>query len=982
MTVAPMLLLNIYVSSRPKCERVNMNSKLIKTLMFFKIQNLFARAFVLKSCKNYGTSVLFAALQLWSSHAVAVNTSADISIVGDAVNLQFEGRSDWPYELVRKSSQVEISVPKVDPATRSRLLSWKGPLISKIEIKPGIDDKDTLVFTLAKANVQTFDYLTDQPSRLIVDFFIADESQKKLETAKHQEEASAKKEDPSASRPIVGKAVNTAKAQLQKSNRMPASSELIKDSNSPPSAQQQEKSESSDSMQALSGVFDGNDPNFSRFDIKDYEVKESSIIESQKNIYIRFPMLTMPDESLVKLTDNKPIYEIKPNDTDENKKARLLLTLFNNKRYAVFLRTIDFYRQAFPETKYDEILRYLEADTYFDLSKRDKSLTDFQVAMTKYKSLLMDYPKSPLAERTHLLIGYSYLDRGDLLGALAELQSFVRKYPESEHRHQVSLAIADSYRRLNRYDEAEETLNNIEKDKTAGDFAAAAAYKRADNNFERKEYDRALKDYQENKLKYPSKHGRFPSAIYNSAEAYFWKGEYKKSLDTYREFLQKFPTSTHGGYAMTRIGELLGILGADQQKVVGAYLESIFRYRGSQGAGMANIRLTRSRFADMKTKEIETAMKEIHNFTLTSDLPRIKDFEVIMMSDGFYDRGEYEKSMSQLVEFYQNNPTSTNLEIIKGRIVKTLTRQMKSLVEKEDYLEAFKLYGKNSNSWLKNADRIDLSYYLGKSYEGAGVPAEAAKIYREALNKLYSIEGTIEEKERKVFENLPSRDGLNLRLAAMSEKQGNLVQTGKYISDIRSLDKLSEEERIETVSLSAKVAKAKGDLPTAEKYINELVAKWKGKPEILAPIYLELAQIQSDMKKYADAEVQLSKVVSMAVDTKLVPNELYSKAQELKGDVLLAQGKKDEAISAYKDLLENFEATSQLGSIRYKVGKLLFQQGKLADAEKVWTPLAQKPENKLWAQMAKEQLTHAKWQDDYKKYIDRIPAMSNGKEKK
>ncbi len=963
---------NNCVVSRLKWKRVEMRSKLIKTFMI-SITTKFEYLVTLPtSCKKNGVLLGVGVSLLWSGTTQAAEIRADISLIGDAVNLEFEGRSDWPYDLVRKNNQVEITIPKVDSLTRSRLLSWKGPLISKVEIKPGVDEKDTLVFTLTKSNIQSFDYLTDQPSRLIVDFFTADETPKTADTKSKKVESAnkIKNSDLAISTPL-----------FPKKGRTPASSELLKDDSSGTVTEERDTDKLKDPNQALTGVFDGNDPSFNRFDIKDYEIKESAIIESQENIYIRFPMLTTQDDSLAKLLENKPIYELIPTETDENKKARLLFTLYSNKRYAVFLRTIDFYRQAFPESKYDEILRYMEADIYYELSKRDNSLSDFQVAMTKYKSLLLGYPNSPLAERTHLLIGYSYLERGDILGSLGELESFIRKYPQSPQRFQVTLAIADDYRKLNKYDEAEETLTKLEKDPDAGYYAAAAAYKKADNNIERKEYDKALNDYQVNKKKYPDQHDKYPSAVYNSAEAFFWKGEYKKSLDTYREFLQKYPASSHGGYAMNRIGELLEILGAEKQKVIGAYLETIFRYRGSQGAGIANIRLTRERFPEMKDKEIDTVMKEIHAFVNKSELPLIRDFEVITLSDGFFNRGEYDRALSQLVPFYQENPLSSNLEIIKGRIVKTLTQQMRSLVAKEDYLDAFRLYGKNLTTWLKNADRIDLSYYLGRSYEGAGVPAEAAKIYREALNKLYTIQGTIEEKERRVFEELPAREAINLRLAAMAERQNDLNQTGKYLADIKSTDLLTENERIEMVSLSAKVAKAKGDLLGAEKYILELITKWKGKPEILAPIYLELAQIESDLKKYGEAEIQLAKIVSMAQDTKLVPNDVHAKAAELKGDVLLTQGKKDEAILAYQDLLENFEPSMELGSIRYKVGKLLFEQGKLADAEKVWTPLSQKPANKLWSQMAKEQLTHAKWQDDYKKYIDRIPAMSP-KEKK
>ncbi len=54
--------------------------------------------------------------------------------------------------------------------------------------------------------------------------------------------------------------------------------------------------------------------------------------------------------------------------------------------------------------------------------------------------------------------------------------------------------------------------------------------------------------------------------------------QYGKSLDVYRDFVKKFPSSDHAAFAMTRMGELLEIFGADKSRVMGAYLETYFRY--------------------------------------------------------------------------------------------------------------------------------------------------------------------------------------------------------------------------------------------------------------------------------------------------------------------------------------------------------------------------------------------------------------------
>lgn len=893
---------------------------------------------------------------------------AEITTIGDAINLEFSGRTDWPYEVTRSGNKVTVTVPKIDDKSRSQLISWNGPFVSKIEIKDGPDEKDQVIFHLNSKNVQSFDYLTDQPSRLLVDFFIAEE---KAPTSSKAEE---QKKETANLKPSVAEQ-KTSQILKVKSARSPASKELLKVEGAELPAMDVTNADTN-------GVFDGADPDFARFEMKDYDIDPNAILASQENIYLRFPMLQTKDDSLQLLLKNSPEYEIKSEESDENKKARLLLTLFKNKRYAIFLRTIDFFREAYPESKYDEILRYLEADVYNELWLRDKSLSDFQTAMAKYNALLLDYPESPLAERTQLLVAYSFKEREDVLNALAQLERYKRKYPKSSHRFQVNLAIADCFKKLNKADDSERILKEVEAEGTAGEFGVAAAYRRGDIYIEQRDYEKALQTYSEILKKNPDSAKKFASASFNTAEALFWQGQYKKSLEKFKEFLVRFPTSSHGGFAMTRIGELLEILGADTNKVAGAYLESLFRYRGTPGAGIANIRLTKERMKDMKPKEVEASLKEVSKFVAQSDLPRIRDFEVINVADGFFAAKNYDRALDLYQSFYRGNPTSTNLDFFRNRIVKTISQQLRSKVENGEHVEALRYYANNFENWLKSANRLDVDFAVGNSYESMGSPADAIKFYSAALEKRIALTGKPDENKRVYFENIQSVDSLNLRLAAVHSQNQNMVEASEFLRKIRDSKKLSDKEKVEQVQLEAKVARAKGDLKLAERYMYDLIGRWEGQTEKLAPLYFELAIIQGDLKKQNEAVTSIEKVIELQSKDEKVPEDLVARALQAKGDLLYAAGKKEEAVEAYQSLLERYESNKALGSVRYKVGRIQFDEGKISEAEKTWDVLAQKPENKVWAQMAKEQLTHSKWQDDYKKYIERIPAMSGFKESK
>jgi predicted Zn-dependent protease len=117
--------------------------------------------------------------------------------------------------------------------------------------------------------------------------------------------------------------------------------------------------------------------------------------------------------------------------------------------------------------------------------------------------------------------------------------------------------------------------------------------------------------------------------------------------------------------------------------------------------------------------------------------------------------------------------------------------------------------------------------------------------------------------------------------------------------------------------------------------------------------------------------------LNKALGSTVLKDDLRAKGMELMGDTLIGQNKPMAAVEEYQNLLEQYESKRPLGAVRYKVGKLLFNRGDVKGAENVWGKL-QGGNNEVYWDMAKETLDQSKWQDEYQKYVKRIPAM-NGK---
>ncbi len=99
--------------------------------------------------------------------------------------------------------------------------------------------------------------------------------------------------------------------------RKPAGSEFLEATNLEKRAQAKD-------LRFQQGIFDSEDPDYVRFQIKDHEVREEAIIASRQNIYIRFPILKLEASPLEKLLEEKPEYVIKPGPGRETKEAQLL----------------------------------------------------------------------------------------------------------------------------------------------------------------------------------------------------------------------------------------------------------------------------------------------------------------------------------------------------------------------------------------------------------------------------------------------------------------------------------------------------------------------------------------------------------------------------------------------------------------------------------------------------------------------------------
>lgn len=906
---------------------------------------------------------------------LASAVGANISSNGDTSHVEFFGQNEWVYNLTKKqenkSTYYSIILNKLDPRSLENLKKFKSDIIKKIEvIDNAIDGKQEIKVEVANNSIEVFDYLTDQPYRLIFDFYVNPDAAKS--TLKNDAVPVVKKESKASKQDV--KSENATSLVKDQNNRTIATTDILKIDNAGPLLSFNDEGR---------GLFDGADPNYERFVIKDYEIKPDSILKAKENYYLHFPIVNELPRVFNEMLAAKPIYEFEKKTSSENKEIRLLQTLFEKKRFAVFLKTADWFKEKFPFSEYKEVLEFMIADVYYQMSVESNDFALLEKSIDAYRAAIKKYPKSPLYERTSLLIGYLTLKKGDFLSAIRDFNAHIKNKDIDDgsiSKAYANMSIGICLQNLNRYQEAIDTYVNLENTSVHPLVKAEAAIRIGDVNMISKKYDAAESAYALASKKYPESIAKFPGVTYNRAEALFRTEKYREALDLYKLHLKNFPKEQESPLSLTRVGEILDILGADKSKVIGTFLETYFRYGDSPNGIVARLYLQSSKMRTMKPKEVDSSIKELTTLAEKSTIPNIMLFTSIRAADGYSERKEYQKSIDTLSEFYQKNPLAVDINQVQKRIVRNINDKIKNEIENEKFIDALKTHAQYDNKWPKINERLDTKFFLGRAFELGGALQESEKYYKDVLNKLYATENTKEGKSLRVTQDLPSIDLLNLRLSAIDFMNNKWSQSYEYLRQIKNPERLTEKEQIERVTIAAHLLEKKGDYDTAIRYLTELVNNWKGQATLVSEPYFKLADLELKQGKTKDAILTYLKIDSLMDDSGLVPESIHSKSLEKLADLYFESKDVNESVKYYSKLLDKYESKKPLSSIRYKLGKIYFDRGEVQKASDVWGKFDGSAQSNFWSKLSKEQLEGANWNNDYLKYKNRIPAMAKNPE--
>jgi tetratricopeptide (TPR) repeat protein len=891
----------------------------------------------------------------------SANMQTNLRVQGDTLNFEVTGQKNWDYDLKRvqdgKKVKVQLQVKGLDENSTRNLKSIQNPFVKDIKVVPkGIDGFTVIEFVLANDSIDAFDYLTDQPSKLVVDFYKNDERIKAQQNIEVEKEGKVKKAGSNS-----GKL-----AANQSSSRFPAADAFKNQDDSGILTFVEQD------VDLKSGLFDGGDEKFHRFKIREIEIKKNAIIKGMSNYYLRFPMLTQEMNFWTAMKKNPPDYEIQQTNTEENKQVRLLKLLFDRGRTLVLKKTSDWFEKKFPNSPYLEQVYFMNADSHINLWRETGDAKYFDEGIQMYTKALAKFPESKLAERTSLLIGFLLLDRKDHLMAIRKLNAHIENpaYKGKPSQEYAKLGLAAAMLSANRLEDGIQHLDEVEKTTKNEMTRAEAAYRRGDFYFQQSKQNEAVDAYETAQKKYPKFSQMFPNSHFNKMEALFRLKKPEASHKAGLEFVQRFPEHEYAPYSLTRVGELLDILGAEQSKSVGAYLETHFRYGDNPKTIVARLHLLSTRMQGMKEQEVKETIAKMDELAEKSDLEDIEQFKTTMLADGYSRRKDFPKAIEILTQFYQKNPARPESQQVTLRIMRNINDQIKEFSSKDDFKSVLQAYKKYSDTWLKAQPRIDTNFYVAKAYQSAGSYNTALKQYDKIRKQISLLKDDAISNAIRANQDIPTEDVISLAQAQCLYEENRFQDSYDKIQSIQNPEALSPQDQINRVHYAALLYEKKGELNAAVRYLTELTKVWKDKPELLAPSKIHLADLEVKRKQPDLAIEQLTELVNGKA-----PEKYKLEASKKLSDVALGAKKDAVAIKAITGLLENFESKENLADYRFKLGELYFNQGEMKKAQDVWSELKGN-ESAFWSQIAKNKMRDSNWSEENKKYLKRIPAMS------
>lgn len=641
---------------------------------------------------------------------------------------------------------------------------------------------------------------------------------------------------------------------------------------------------------------------------------------------------------------------------------RLAVKLYKEGKYALVLRTMEFFHAKYPSSEFNNELRFLKANTLIQLSAALKTDRYLEQGLELLRQVILEEPDTTRGRAALAFTVQKQLEKRTpilaleltLMGAEHKPESYKNPLMPTVYR----MASAEALYALGEYERAERIYQTIADENNK--LSAEAAFRIGELMVARKQYERAVISYEQSIRKFGAQAQRFPSAFFNLAESYFRMANYAEAEKAFGEFERRFPNDEITWAARIRLAELeqMKIKTADPKKhaeIAALYENIVNRHPYSPGAMMAELRLARcykGLAANDRLREFFTNFFALRELKKLED-PMIESAEAEQWMDlaeaaFFYNNGDPRAALKRADEFRLKagriTIADTFRQIYSGAIVDLATSLAKAGRSKE-LLAAAEHY----SDYVPKPEPATFALAIASARLDEGDVKGVAE-------KTLLLEGRLHElsDEDKDRYHLIRARGRRL----LGEKHELILGDLNQISDSGKLASVKYDELAQT-------SVDKGDLRAALAYDRRLIesknlyaglsAERKIEAEIRRVETSSRLGLHDEAAKLADASL-----LKHTVENKF-PQHL-ARLRDLRAQAFYDAGEYPRSVQALDIILSDSPNHPRRTEFEFMRGKALAKLGRESEAFETFRKLAQAAGSDVWKKSAQAELDQLQWE--------------------
>ena len=643
---------------------------------------------------------------------------------------------------------------------------------------------------------------------------------------------------------------------------------------------------------------------------------------------------------------------------------RLAHKLYKEGKYALVLRTIEFFETQYKKSELKGELDFLRTSTLVQLSRLLRTDRYMDQAIEIHKRIVLESPDSERARLSLAFIVQQLMESGTPVFALEyALMGADRKANGNEAaelgRSVFRLASAEALFALGEHDRAERAYQLIIDQNNA--ISTEAAFRMGEIYSARKFWERAILAYERAIRQFPNEANRFPSAWFNLAEAYFRIDRLADAERVYLEFAQRFPSDSATWATQLRIAELdqMKIKTAEPKRheaVASLYESVVNRHPYSPGAMMAELRLARC-YRDLKPTDgtrqlLETffGRRELKKFeSPLVDMKEIEQWMDLTEARFHVSNANYRAALGRADDYRMKLgkiELSDSFKKVYAEAIVGLATQLANNTNDKgaELLAAVEHYG----DFAPKPEPFSYLLSIAKGYQ-------LKSDFKAVDERLLALEKRLSEAnnlEKDWFRLLRARQG-----RALGEKSERIILELSQIRDESPLAAMKYEEL-------GRTATEKGDFKGAVAYDNRLLeSDLADKLTIEQRFEVTLRRLENMARFEAPKEIaRYSEYALLKFGAQTQFTVMLSRLRDVRARALYDSENFKGAVEAIGEILDAQPNHPRRNEFEFMRGKGLTRLGRDGEAVEAFRKLAQATQNDVWKKSAQAELDQIQWE--------------------